>query len=64
LTLKSPYKGHDEQPRATVSARLRIAGQRAFAIVDLGFLAGSELETVELLRINVAQRPDETLDAL
>jgi hypothetical protein len=32
-------QGHHEQPRAPVSAGLRIAGQCAFAMVDLCFLA-------------------------
>lgn len=57
-------KRHDEQPRAPVPAGPRIAGQCAFAIVDLRFFARGKLKTVELLGINVAQGANETLDAL
>lgn len=57
-------QGHHEQPRAPVSTGLRIAGQRAFAVVDRGLLAGGELEAVELLGIDVTQGAHESLDAL
>jgi hypothetical protein len=33
-----------------------MAGERAFAIVDLTLLRGEELQTVELLRLPAAQR--------
>jgi hypothetical protein len=57
-------QGHDEQPGAAVAVDLGVAGQRAFAVIDLGFLASGELETVELFRVDVTQSTNETLDAL
>ena len=55
---------HNEQPRPTVAAAVRMAGERAFAVVDLALLPREELQAVELLRLLGAQRPTEALDAV
>ncbi len=41
-----------------------MAGERAFAVVDLALLPGQELQAVELLRLPAAQRPTEALHAV
>src|SRR5208282_45989 len=55
---------HDEEPRPTVAAAVRMAGGRAFAIVDLALLPGEGLQAIELLRLLRAQCPTEALDAV
>lgn len=55
---------HDEQARAPVAIGARHARERPLAVVDLRFLAGPELEPVELRRFAGAELGDETLDAV
>lgn len=55
---------HHKQARSAVATALWITGQRAFAIIDLRFLARGKLETVKLFGIDVAQGAHKTLDAL
>lgn len=44
-------QGHHEQAWTAVAVTARYARERPFAVVDLGFLAGGELQPVELLRL-------------
>ena len=55
---------HHEQPRLAVPLGARHAGRRTFTVVDLDFLAGGELQPVELFWFARAQPAHEALDAV
>ena len=55
---------HHEQPRPAILAGARIARQRAFAVVDLRFLAGLRFKTTTDLRLVAAQFAGEPLDGI
>ena len=55
---------HHKEPGLAIPGAARIKARRAFAVVHLRFLAGQELQAVELLGLPSAQPPAKALHAV